>query len=528
MKASRRSVAQVCRYMQGKAGEICRRAMRYPRNHLSTYVAGALLVMPWVNPYAAGPSAGVWPWLISAACAAALMLWRKNPLDGKLIAAAWITAATVSAVMALLQYIGWAGPLDGVVNQTGPGQAFANLRQRNQLASLLSIGMAALLTWLRCSAPAVRVPAWAHVVALLLALGSAASASRTGLVQWTLLLILALCGYGASRRHLQRFAVQTFTVYLVAAAVVPWLIERITGTAVGGLMGRFAEHPGCESRRVLWSNVLTLITERPWWGWGWGQLDHAHYATLYTGARFCDILDNAHNLPLHLAVELGLPVALLLCASTVWWVWRLAPWREVAPFRQLAWSVLVIVGIHSLLEYPLWYGPFQMACLLSLGVLASKVRRGVAYGSPMGSMGLTRRCLAGAALSALAYAAWDYHRVSQIYLTPEARSPAYRDDTLAKIRGSWLFGNQVRFAELAVTPLSRANARWTFDTATAMLHYSPEPRVIEKVIESATMLGMDEVAVFHLARYRAAFPQDHARWSDLQKAGSGAAGAFRD
>jgi hypothetical protein len=37
--------------------------------------------------------------------------------------------------------------------------------------------------------------------------------------------------------------------------------------------------------------------------------------------------------------------------------------------------------------------------------------------------------------------------------------------------------------------------------------------VIEKVIESAVMLGRDDVAMFHLIRYRAAFDKDHARWA---------------
>ena len=32
------------------------------------------------------------------------------------------------------------------------------------------------------------------------------------------------------------------------------------------------------------------------------------------------------------------------------------------------------------------------------------------------------------------------------------------------------------------------------------LHFSPETRVITKVIESATLLGRDDLAVAHLAR----------------------------
>lgn len=126
---------------------------------------------------------------------------------------------------------------------------------------------------------------------------------------------------------------------------------------------------------------------------------------------------------------------------------------------------------------------------------------------------MARRLLAAVVMACCAYAAWDYHRVSQIYLAPQDRDAAYREGTLAKIGDSWLFRKQVRFAELALTPLTRDNARWTFDTATALLHYSPEPVVIEKVIESAVMLNLDDEAMAHLARYRAAFPKEHARWA---------------
>jgi hypothetical protein len=75
----------------------------------------------------------------------------------------------------------------------------------------------------------------------------------------------------------------------------------------------------------------------------------------------------------------------------------------------------------------------------------------------------------------------------------------------------------VAFAELSITPLTANNAQWTFDTANRLLHYSPEPRVIEKLIESAVMLGRNKEALAHLARFQAAFPQDYARWVQQHK-----------
>jgi hypothetical protein len=299
--------------------------------------------------------------------------------------------------------------------------------------------------------------------------------------------------------------------YAVATLALPWVLGL--DPAAHGMLARLrGGELACASRKVLWSNVLDLIVQKPWLGWGWGELDYAHYATLYAGPRFCDILDNAHNLPLHLAVELGIPVALLLCGLGTWWALRQRPWRETDPVRQLAWCVLAVILLHSLLEYPLWYGPFQIAFGLCVGLLwrtgAEISRPGATTRAPV-----VRRFLAVVVMVCCVYAAWDYHRVSQIYLAPPDRDAAYREGTLAKIGDSWLFRNQVRFAELALTPLTRDNARWTFNTATALLHYSPEPVVIEKVIESAVMLNLDDEALAHLARYRAAFPKEHARWA---------------
>lgn len=493
---------------------------------------GIFLVLPWLSPYTAGPTPNAWPWLISAFCAVILWLLRRR-LNVKLIAATWVLAAGISAAIGLVQYFGLAHALSPWVSQTGPGEAFANLRQRNQFATLTSIGLIALLAWVALMAPpgvsrmsAARVPWWANATAVLLALGNAASNSRTGLLQWALVLALTAWWAASDRRHLLVLALRAMLAYAVALLALPWLLELVTGVSSGGLLARLVETPGCASRRVLWSNVLTLIGQKPWLGWGWGELDYAHFITQYAGPRFCDILDNAHNLPLQLAVELGLPVALTASVAAGWMVWRAKPWRESNPARQMAWGVLAVIMLHSMVEYPLWYGPFQLAAGLCIGVLwataaAPEPRAGAApdpHGHRKDKINsavtlISNTFTAIITIAVLLYAGADYYRVSQIYLPAAERSAAYRDDTLDKIRGTWLFRDQARFAELSVTALTPGNAAAMYAMALELLHYSPEPRVIEKLIESAVLLGRDEEAALYLARYRAAFPQDYARWA---------------
>lgn len=502
--------------------------------------------LPWLNPFASGPSSGALSLLFSLFCSAGFFfIWYLRTIQRintfhlkKTVALAWLFAGTFSCLIALCQYFGIAGVFTPWVSQAELGQAFANLRQRNQFASLSGIGLAALIymaaknnanssfgvkaekypcRW-ACSDWSVASYVWFLLLcAGILAVGNAASSSRTGFVQ-----VLVLCGlcwvWGAlKQRIVRRILLVALLAYMLAAFGLPWL-AGLDGSGYG-IFGRLrAGDEVCASRLTLWSNVLHLIAQKPWFGWGWGELDYAHYMSLYDGPRFCDILDNAHNLPLHLAVELGVPFALLVCGGFVWWVWRQQPWRESDADRQLAWTVIALILLHSMLEYPLWYGPFQMAfgfCLLVLW----RTRKTTAETGFLSKYALNNRFAhilrafaATILIVFLLYAAWDYHRISQIYLVPEEREPAYRQDTLVKIRSSRLFSDQVQFAELMLTPLTRENAQWTFDSASALLHFSPEPRVIEKVIESAVFLGRDEEAMVQMVRYRVAFPEAYARW----------------
>ncbi|MBC5782799.1 O-antigen ligase C-terminal domain-containing protein [Ramlibacter sp. USB13] len=421
--------------------------------------------------------------------------------------AGFLFAAAASAVLGLVQYFGLSPLLAPWSNTAEAGEAYANLRQPNQYATLCWIGGAIVLFGtLRLHRAA------AMALLVLLAAGSAASVSRTGLLQGLVLTLLAAWWPGPRRERLQLCAVAAIA-YFAATVLLPVALDAATGaTPARTLWGRLSGGNPCSSRVVLWSNVLHLIAQKPIAGWGWGELDFAHFTTLYAGPRFCDILDNAHSLPLHVAVELGVPAAVLVCAIAVIWTLRQRPWSEGVPRRQLAWALLALVVLHSLLEYPLWYGPFQVASGAALGWLLVRPQALDAPARPRAPA----FALAAVLLAATGYAAWDYTRVSQIYLPPERRVERWADDTLQVARQSWLFRGPARFADLTLDTPGRANAQRMHALALDVLHYSPEPRVIERAIESATLLGRDDEAVALLARYRAAFPSDYEAWRRAQ------------
>jgi len=462
---------------------------------------GAALALAWIlNPYY-GPSPVIVQALIAGTVALVWFAVRPafpNPA-AMLIATSWLIAAVFNAGVGLAQYFGLITDSTTWVSASVGGEVYGNLRQRNQLATLLAIGLASAFYLLTQLEGRLRWGLVACVV--LLSVVTALTSSRTGMLHW-----IVLCGvawllplWGASGPW-RRWAMLAAGSYAVTMAFAPTMIERVAGG------------DSCVSRKVLWQNALHLSAQHPWTGWGPGMLDYAHYATLYPGERFCLIVDNAHNLILHAAVELGWPFALLLLGGLVALVCVGRPWRERTPHRLLGWAVLAVILMHSLLEYPLWYGPFQLAVLLS-AVLLWPRRMPVAAGP------LPRPWRAWWALGAVAlgYVAWDYHRISQIYLPLEQRSGLYPASGSVTAQGSVLFRGQVEFAAFTTTALTQANAARMADLGERVLHYSPEPQVVEKLIDALLLLGETQRAQWHQLRFRAAFPDEYAQWASRPK-----------
>jgi O-antigen ligase len=508
---------------------------RLRKPHTFVWMALALLgAAPWLNPFAGGPTLNVNPVLFAWFCLALAMgLVALAALNWEQVwdvaAWAWVLAAGLSAVIGLLQYFDWENGLSPWVNRTSLGEAFANLRQRNQYATLCAMGLS-VVVWrvaLGRSAALWRSTKlstlFVFFLVALLSTGAAASGSRTGAIQVGLLVCLALgwglrAQAGVGERSAVKWAIFAALCYVAAVLLLPLLAGLDSS-----VWTRFKEGDGlCTGRRVLWSNVWQLTMLKPWTGWGWGNLGYAHFITLFEGVRFCGgLLDNAHNLPLHLAVELGLPLALLLLAIVGVVVWRAQPWRALQARQQMAWAVLAMVGLHSLLEYPLWYGPFQIAVLLCVLYLIA-VHRGLRLDGAMFNTGTGRAT--GVLVSLLlagtcAFMGWRYWQVSQLFLHPSERAAQYRDATFIDFKDAFFFRDQVVFASL-IGDLNPANAQACFFISENLLRFSPEPRVVQRVIESAVMLGKQKEAQFYTVRFKAAFPVAYAQWSQPASAPS--------
>ncbi len=484
------------------------------RTHpLALALASLAIALPWLNPFAPGPFPPAMQWVVTLAAAGSVAAWVAwfRPSRDDLAQAAldgWLLAALVSSAIGVCQYLGWADSLSPWMNSSALGQAYANLRQRNQFATLCSMGLACVL-WGRFSW--FNLAPWGTgLMAALLGLGSAVSASRTGFVQ---LLFLAVCVLWWKGRRPWAVLGAAFVGFAVGLIALPHFLGL--DPFAQGLLARIGgDADPCNSRVALWRNVLHLVAQKPWTGWGWGELGFAHYMVLQPDLRFCDILDNAHNLFLQIAVELGLPAMLLLLLALASLIVKGRVLVETRPLLRVSWAVAMVILLHSMLEYPLWYGPFLMAAVLAVLTVWPRRRESTGDAEFAASLiwGRVGLVLAVLLFAAAAFTAWEYRGVSQIFLPPAERVAGYEADTLAKLRHVQLFRRYVAYAELTTTPVTAQSAERVRELALEVLHFSAEPRVIEKLLDASFELHDNETLLAHMARYEAAFPKEYKRW----------------
>jgi len=422
----------------------------------------------------------------------------------------WLLAGALCVAIAVIQVFLPALPDGNWIAASGtPGRAVGNLRQPNHLSSLLLWACIAAVTLLEMR----RLGRRAAAVALaLLVFAVVLTASRTGLVS---VLLLAL--WGAADRRLARFT----RVLLLAAPLVyaaAWLgmaqWAAASSHAFGGA-ARLAESDISGSRFGIWANTLMLIRQHPWAGVGFGEFNLAWTLTAFPG-RPVAFFDHTHNLPLQLAVELGLPLAAVVMALLLWALGRglRCAWAATGAegmARRAAMGMVLMIGLHSLLEYPLWYGYFLLPTAWAWGfaLYATRSETGPRARAPW--LGWAGAALVVAAVLSVV----DYARVAVIFSARPGLPPL--EQRIAEGRRSLLFGHHADYAAVTSGVPVPDEAR-AFDRAT---HYLLDTRLMMAWSRALAEQGrLDEAR--HLAARLREFrkPEAEAFFSVCEEAAS--------
>lgn len=412
----------------------------------------------------------------------------------------WVLVGLASTAVALVQVFApqWA---DGqwIARSGLTGRAVGNLRQPNHLATLLLWSVAALVPLHEACRGTSRarlatVAAW--VAAALLLFGVMLSGSRTGLLG-----VGVLAAWGLLDRRLSGAAraLLLATPLLCAAGwvLLEWAAAAQSGPAALGAATRVGERDASGGRFSIWRDTLALIAQHPWRGVGFGEFNFAWTLTP-SPTRHPAFFDHTHNLPLQLAVELGLPMALLVLGLLGWALRqafdrsRRAAGAEGAALRT-AFVMVLLMALHSQLEYPLWYAYFLLPTALAWGLClsAGTIATRDAVASPAngrwaGAAGLA--VLAGA----LAMVA-DYRRAVVIFAPGDSAAPL-----AARIehgRGSWFFAHHADYALVTISDATPAE----FGRAP---HYLLDSRLMTAWAEALAAAGDVDRARHVAARLR--------------------------
>lgn len=159
---------------------------------------------------------------------------------------------------------------------------------------------------------------------------------------------------------LPAFALVQLLVYYVAPDdLVNLTTERLT-------YGVMAETPS--ARLHIWYDSLRLFLQSPWLGIGADAMKAETFLLLDAPTAMAShhIFEHAHNLFLHLLAEMGIGAFLIVLAGLVAWI-RAFKWRALNLETWWLLAMLAILGIHSMLEYPLWFAYFLGIAAILLG-----------------------------------------------------------------------------------------------------------------------------------------------------------------
>lgn len=282
------------------------------------------------------------------------------------VAIGMLGCALLQSLAGLLQLMGVTA--GGVVMGKIYMQAFGNVGQANHYADLIYLGLASLAflfgrNWLKW---------WAALpLAFWLALAAAASASRGTLLYMVAFLVLGVISFRRGETQVRRAGLALVVIFVcsVLAQVLVTYGHILDALAVTTALDRAGDAGSNGQRLFNWRAACQAIAHHPWIGQGPATFYKASIDAMFTTppAGFPKFAEHAHNLPLNMAAELGLPLTIVMMSGLAWWYLR--KFFAICSVPQLwALACVSVVGLHSMVEYPLWYTYFLVPVGLCMGV----------------------------------------------------------------------------------------------------------------------------------------------------------------
>ncbi len=454
--------------------------------------------------------------------------WLRSELGEAAVSRAlqwWIAAAgLLAAASGFVQYYHVPLSAAGIYIATQPVNAmFGTVNQPNNFADYLGCALISV-AFLHARNALGLLPALS--IALPLAAGLALSGSRGSwgyvAIAFALVPLLRLGGHSTEAKRVLQLASFALAVFLLVQ-----ILNLYTGIFVGpegrpnssgDRLIRYLEIGGTGERPIrlqLFLYAWLVFLSNPLLGVGFGEYAWRalELSAGLPGGGPAGLDRHSHNLFLQLLAETGIAGLLCVAIPLVSWFWRIS-WRGLTPERCWMIGVLAVVGLHSMVEFPLWHANFLGMFALLFGAASSG---GASFAPTRLRRGLLLVVVLAGGLTA--GGVWsDYQSFERWYRAVEAKgargeSPGSSDlDGLMKLREGSLFGPYFERIASEAIALEEEDLGDKLALNTQVMRAYPMPSVVLRQVALLALSGRDADAVRTLRAAIRVYPQWTLKW----------------
>lgn len=243
-----------------------------------------------------------------------------------------------------------------------------NIGQVNQAAFVIAMGMAAAVYFVHRTRKRTH---WAlsGIALMVLAAGIGLSASRGGILLAGAAVVGGGLFYPVSGKKRMAVIVSVGLLILTGYVVGTELLAWSSGGHQASAVGRMVNENSLHLRQHLLQEAWMAFAEHPLTGVGWRNIS-AYGLENAEKIKWFTVAHHTHNLVAQFAAELGLLGLAVLALFA--WVMIANFGFKLPPFKAFSYSVLMLVGMYSLSEYPLWFLRFALLAAFFTAVVEQR------------------------------------------------------------------------------------------------------------------------------------------------------------
>jgi len=433
-------------------------------------------------------------------------------------ALAWffLVGGELSAAVGIIQHYGIHTFLDAFIAVKNHAAVYGNVGQTNHFANHIGLALASLV-FLFGVKKLGRTTAVSLALPLLFVL--ALSGQRSPWLYLFALLALSLLLLWSGKASMEGRRLTTASCLLIAGfALMQWLVHTpLFATSMGTITATdrlFEQVGGTAIRFYLWREAWQMFLQAPLLGVGWGQYAWHHFQLSATtnNPEIAGVYSHAHNLVIDLLAESGIAGTLPVVAGITLWLQGL----KRQPFDLALWWLLAafaLMGIHSMLEFPLWYGHYLGLAAFLFGV--GETRFAQLRLPRLGNWAMLLILVSG--WSTMAKTERDYRLIESVMPPPDGTHKNTRSNhfsALLPLHQKTLLSPYVDFALGNAMELNRNNLDLKLAVNQRLIQFNPSPPVIYKQAVLLALKGDHAAAIKLVEGIGPAFPEHLEKFSE--------------